>query len=538
MQSPSQPPVDDRGPPPEPDATRGHVLIVDDNPHDLQYIVRVLREHGYTPHAANDPRMALAFVAREVPDLVLVDMHMPGIDGHEVCRRLKEDPRTRDVPVIFVSAESRVMDRVRAFSQGAVDYITKPFQDDEALARIGTHLSLRRVTARLMEEKQRAEEASIAKSQFLANMSHELRTPLNAVLGYAQLLKMAGGLDARQQRGVEAIHESGEHLLRLINDVLDLARIEAGKMQLMPAPASLSTILRFVSHVIGVRAEQKGLGFESETAADLPPAVMVDEKRLSQVLLNLLGNAVKFTAQGKVVLRARVLGSEASGAARLRFEVEDTGPGIAGDDIETIFQPFEQAGPAHQRAAGVGLGLAISRRIVHLMGSDIRVESEPGVGSRFWFDLLLPLGQTEGPMPGQRAPVTGYEGPRKTVLVVDDVAANRDIAAHALTLAGFRTLSAVDGRDALEKLRDGDVDMVVLDMWMPVMDGVEALRRIRQSSRLSNLPVIAVSASSYESDHQHALRCGANAFLPKPLDFERLFEQVGQELGLTLLRGA
>jgi signal transduction histidine kinase len=464
--------------------------------------------------------------------MILLDMHMPGTDGFEVCRRLKSDSRTRDVPVIFVSAENRVMDRVRAFSEGAVDYICKPFQDDEALARIQTHLSLRRLQARLVVEKERAEQASLAKSQFLASMSHELRTPLNAVLGYAQILKMSEGLDARQLRGLDAIHEGGEHLLRLINDILDLARIEAGKLQLMPSPASLAGVLRFVSHVIQVRVDPQHVAFRCEKEGELPAAVMVDEKRLSQVLLNLLGNAVKFTARGSVTLTVLSL-PDSGGHARLRFTVEDTGSGIAPEDLETIFQPFEQVGPMKQRAGGAGLGLAISRRIVQMMGSDIRVHSEPGAGSRFWFDLRLPLARSGAAASSEGCRrISGYEGPRRTALVVDDVAANRDIVCSVLGMAGFAALEARDGLEALELLSAGSADLVVLDMHMPGLDGPQVLRAIRNDSRLSGLPVIAVSASNFPADLEQALAAGADAFLPKPLDFNRLFDLVAERLKL------
>jgi len=516
---------------------RGHVLIVDDDPGDLQYIVRILREQGYVPHAATDANVALEFLRRELADLVLLDMHLPGMDGYEVCRRLKADERTRDVPVIFVSAENRTLDRVRAFAEGAVDYITKPFQPDEALARIRTHLSLRRLAARLAEEKERAEQASVAKSEFLASMSHELRTPLNAILGYAQILKMTGNLDPRQQRGVQAIHEAGDHLMRLISDLLDLARIEAGKMELAPSATSLSTVVRFVSHVIGVRAELKGLLFECRIEDELPPAVLVDEKRLSQVLLNLLGNAVKFTREGKVTLHVQAL-PDSGGAARLRFAVEDTGSGIAAKDFPAIFRPFEQVGEAKSRAGGAGLGLAISRRIVQLMGSDIQLRSELGAGSRFWFDLRLQqVDAKAAPLKERFENIRGYDGPRKTVLVADDIAANRDITCRMLSLAGLRTVEACDGREALERLRNDEPDLVIMDMLMPQMDGFEATRRIRQTTRFAAVPIIAVSASSYPSDRDRALEAGADSFLPKPLDFDKLFEHVGERLHLHWTTG-
>ncbi len=510
---------------------RGHVLIVEDSPNDLQYIVTVLRQKGYVMHAATNAQVALAFVKNSLPDLILLDMHLPEVDGFQLCALLKADERTRDVPVIFVSAENRSIDRVRAFSVGAVDYITKPFQEEEALARIGTHISLRRLTERLTEEKERAEEANRAKSQFLANMSHELRTPLNAILGFSQILKMTGGLEARQLRGVDCIHDSGEHLLRLINDILDLARIEAGKMPLVPVATSLSTMMRFVSNLIAVRAEPKGLRFACESSADLPPAVLVDEKRLSQVLINLLGNSVKFTQHGAITLRLCAL-PETGDFARLRFEVEDTGSGIDAHCLHTIFQPFEQVGDERQRVGGAGLGLAISRRIVQSMGSDIHVDSELGRGSRFWFELLLPLAEKRVAARPQSnyQRVTSYDGPRKTVLVVDDIQANREIVVGALGLVGLRTIEASDGHEALMLLRTYEPDLVILDVNMPRLNGLEASRMIRQTPRFVSLPIIAMSSSSYDSDRQNALDAGADAFLPKPLDFDKLLDRLGHLL--------
>jgi len=222
----------------------------------------------------------------------------------------------------------------------------------------------------------------------MANVSHELRTPLNVILGYAQILRMSAGLDERQRRGIEAIHASGEYLLRLVSDVLDLARTEAGKTQLTPAAVHLHTLLHFVSHQMQLRAEQKGLTLACETESDLPAVVVVDEKRLTQVLLNLLGNAVKFTDQGRVTLRASAQPGDGL-MVQLRFEVSDTGPGIPAWAAERIFKPFEQAGPQCRRAEGTGLGLAISRSIVGLMGGELRVHSMMGLGSRFWFDLQV-----------------------------------------------------------------------------------------------------------------------------------------------------
>ncbi|WP_458232848.1 ATP-binding protein [Roseateles sp. P5_E8] len=247
-------------------------------------------------------------------------------------------------------------------------------------------------TLELSDAKERAEVANGAKSQFLARMSHELRTPLNAVMGYAQILKMDDGLTPKQRSGLDIIHSSGQHLLTLIVDILDLSRIEAGKAELRLGPVELATRMNAVADIVRVMAVDKQISLDLHLDPSLPAVVLADDKRLSQILLNLLGNAVKFTHVGGVTLRALALPSVETlpGHAMLRFEVEDTGVGIAEDQSERLFEPFEQAGNAEQRVGGTGLGLAISRQLVRMMGGEIQLESRFGEGSRFWFDISVP----------------------------------------------------------------------------------------------------------------------------------------------------
>jgi CheY-like chemotaxis protein len=378
--------------------------------------------------------------------------------------------------------------------------------------------------------------ASRAKSAFLATMSHELRTPLNAILGYAQILRRGADLNDRQASGLHTIQESGEHLLTLINDILDLARIEAGRLELLPGALNLLVFLRIVADIIRVRAEQKSVLFVCALAPDLPPAVLVDERRLRQVLLNLLGNAVKFTDHGQVTLRVR--SEEAgTGAARnfshLTFEVEDTGIGMTEQQKARLFQPFEQLAEVRRREGGAGLGLAISRQLVQLMGGEIQVMSEPGKGSRFWFSLQLPILDAEIAVPSAAPVVTGYEGMPKKVLVVDDVVANRAVLADALEALGFEIHEAENGRDGLTRAESLNPDLIVMDVMMPVMDGLEAIRRLRQMAALKDAPVIAVSATTSPEDRDRALAAGANAFLTKPIDLDGLLKEIGGLLGLT-----
>ena len=393
---------------------------------------------------------------------------------------------------------------------------------------------------KLRLEKEAAEAANQAKSEFLANMSHELRTPLNSILGFAQILQHQSA-DRAVRKRLGMIHQSGEHLLTLINDILDLSRIEAGKLALDPQPIHLPGFLETIAHIIREWAEAKDLLLVYEGDETLPTGVLVDETRLRQVLLNLLGNAVKFTDEGQVTLRAAVSrqpvaeSQEANGyrLVAIRFEVVDTGIGISFDQQETIFQPFEQVGEVSRRQEGTGLGLAISRELVQLMGGDIQVESTPGQGSRFWFEVTLPL--TAGAVPieeVQTEVISGYEGPKLTVLVVDDVELNRALLVDMLAPLGFETLEAADGQQALELAQTHPPDLILMDRRMPVLDGLAAVRLLRQIPELAETPVISISASVSERDRAEIMAAGYTAFLPKPVSWPDLAAQLEAHLPL------
>ena len=376
-----------------------------------------------------------------------------------------------------------------------------------------------------------AEAANRAKSAFLANMSHELRTPLNSILGYAQILLREQSLSERQVIGLNVIQRSGEHLLTLINDVLDLAKIEAGKMELYLVDIQLSRFVQTIAEIIGVKAEQKGLELVCDLAPDMPQWIRADERRLRQVLLNLLSNAVKFTSAGKVILRVRF-----THPATLCFEVQDTGIGIAIDQLESIFEPFEQVGDMRQRLAGTGLGLTISRQYVHLMGGEITVESQLGRGSTFRFVIEAQPVQVETTVVDEKT-VTGYAGPRKKILVVDDVAENRKVVTDFLLPLGFEVREAENGYEGLEMAQRLRPDLIVMDIAMPGLDGLEVTRRLRQLDTFQRLQILTISASVSASDSEQSLAAGANAFLPKPINADQLLEQTARLLQLEWIYG-
>jgi signal transduction histidine kinase/DNA-binding NarL/FixJ family response regulator len=382
-----------------------------------------------------------------------------------------------------------------------------------------------------------ADRANRAKSTFLANMSHELRTPLNAILGYTQLLKRSPDTTKWQADAYHTIQQSGEHLLMLIVDLLDLSKIEAEKLELQLSTVHMPAFLQGIANIIRVKANEKALEFECEFSPDLPSYIQADQKHLRQVLLNLLSNAIKFTDRGRVDLQVSVL-SQSQEEVRLRFGVRDTGSGIPRDYLETIFRPFEQLGDEESRSGGTGLGLSISRKLVRLMGGEIQVESTPGQGSFFSFNVAALVAHYEGSASRLGGKVIGYGGPRKRVLVVDDIDANRSVLADTLGLLGFEIEQAINGLEALKAAQSNPTDLVLMDVRMPVMDGLEAMRQMRQDPQLCRIPIIAVSAGVTKNEKDECLEAGAKAFLTKPIDEEYMLKQIGSVLGLTWIKDA
>ncbi|WP_243302398.1 ATP-binding protein [Geothrix oryzisoli] len=399
---------------------------------------------------------------------------------------------------------------------------------------VASDLSERKsLEADLRASEAKAQAANRAKSAFLSNMSHELRTPLNAILGYTQLLARRPGRSAEDHDQLGRILSAGEHLLALINDVLSLSKIESGGLELRTASFRTAVLLEGVLDMQRIRAEAKGLTLRLEADPALPAYLEGDAAKLRQVLVNLLGNAVKFTRDGRVTLRA----GYASGQAT--FAVEDTGPGISEDDQRQLFQAFFQAASQPLAAEGTGLGLHISRSLVHLMGGELRLDSRLGEGSRFSFTLPMAEGEPPMELEGERQ-VLGLEPGQRPVkmLVVDDRPENRDLLAQLLVSVGFTVHAAADGLEALELWERHRPDLVWMDLRMPRMSGFEALQVLRGRELEQNLAhtfVVAISASVIDLDRETLRKSGFDDFLGKPFREAQLFEVAGRLLGLRFL---
>jgi len=386
----------------------------------------------------------------------------------------------------------------------------------------------------LKHAKQTAEIANRAKSIFLANMSHELRTPLNGILGYAQILNNQGEtLTEDQRQSVVIIQQSGEYLLSLIDDILDLARVEAGKIELSPTIVVLKEFLQEIAHLFELRAEQKGILFSYQPLSELPVAIQIDGKRLRQVLINLLGNAFKFVQQGHITLKVTYAQEE------LHFHIEDSGCGIAPDDLEKIFTPFQQIGSEVYRKQGTGLGLSITKGLVEVMGGTLHVTSVLGQGSTFLMSFKLPEVSGMLLQPGCESPlckIIGYQGTRRRVLIIDDNLVNRSFLIKMLGSLGFTVLEAEDGQEGLNEVNESEsspFDLILVDLVMPGLNGFSVIEQLKTNPHCQNAVVIAVSASAFDLDRQQSLQLGCNAFIAKPIKYNAFLECLQVHLNLT-----
>ena len=372
---------------------KAKVLLVDDQPNNLKVLRQALEPVGYNILAAADGLRALDLAQRAQPDLILLDVTMPGMDGFETCRRLKEIETTATIPVLFITARTETEDVVQGFEAGGADYIAKPFRSEEVLARVAVHVCLQQLTTQVQAQNRELQaanrevrEADRRKSEYLARMSHDLRTPMNAIIGYTRILlrRFRGALGEREYRNLENIRHCADHLLALLSDIIDLAKIEAGRMDLHPAEVDLSRLVQGCLASVGSLVKP-GVELCSEGVSGA--SLHTDEDRLRRVLMNLLSNAVKYTEAGHITVALATVDRD------LELSVKDTGAGIPAADLPYIFDEFRQVeGRAGIQPEGSGLGLAIARKSVALLGGTIGVESSQGVGTRF--SVRLPQNHT------------------------------------------------------------------------------------------------------------------------------------------------
>ena len=656
--------------------SRPTVLVVDDQPINIRILYQAL-SFSYQVLMATSGEQALQICRSQRPDLVLLDVVMPVINGHEVCRQLKAEPLTRDIPVIFVTAQNDARHESLGLELGAVDFITKPVVAAVVRARVSTHLGLARskallaatleagaegmlavgqggvvlqmnpafvqmwnlpselldradhagilafmrgqllvpdcespqwavlpqegtreegfdtltllgdrhferravpfqvnaglgghvfsfhdVTERVRSQREltlvnqtlesrveartrdlalavtQADAANRAKSDFLSNMSHEIRTPINGVLGMAHLALQANP-DARQRDYLTKIRFAGQNLLAIVNDILDISKVEAGMLDLEETDFSLSAVLTGVVDQSAPAAAAKGLKLVLQIDAVLSRTLRGDPLRIGQVLLNFICNAIKFSSAGDVRISARGLDFDGTGC-QLRFEVQDHGIGITPAQIARLFKPFQQADSSTTRKfGGTGLGLAICKRLALLMGGDVGVESRPGEGSSFWFTTRLQWGhsgQAGNPQVEHAARPDTLAGAR--ILLVEDNLVNQEVAGGILQAAGAMVTTAVNGREGVDLLLGQPFDCVLMDVQMPTMDGLEATRLIRADPRLATTPVLAMTANASGADRARCIEAGMDDFMSKPVDPQALVATVarwlpGRRLGLA-----
>lgn len=664
------------------DLYAAEIMVVDDNPTNLKLLTEILSSEGYKVRPANGGELALLSVAFKTPDLILLDIKMTGMDGYEVCRRLKVEEKSCEIPVIFISALDDVEDKVKGFNLGAIDYISKPFQANEVLVRVKNHLQLKQMQIQLKktnailmaeiaerklieeslfkekerfkitllsvgdgvistdnkgkieivnevaqallgwsqeeargkdfgevvhiisaitrekcedpvqkvietgkiiglanhtvliakdgterhiadsaapikdengnitgvvlvfrdvtEEMEKQEEiikskeeaavanaANIAKSQFLANMSHEIRTPMNGFLGMIQIIEMTE-LTKKQREYMEIVRTSSDALLKIINDILDYTKIEVGKMKLEKIVFHLRKVINDVASLFKLSAVGKGVILEVSIGSDVPENFIGDPFRLRQIISNLIGNAVKFTNEGRIDVFIRMAEVRNSAEVKLEFVVKDTGVGIPDDKRNILFKSFSQADDSNTRKySGTGLGLAISKSLVELMEGEIWVESREGKGSSFYFTCMLEMVDMEKDAVelGTQAQGEGQKKNELRILLAEDDVVSQMVLEDLSGRKAWQIILSNNGQEAVQAYQKQKFDVIIMDCQMPVLDGYQATRAIRQLENLRGTytPIIAMTAYALTGDREKCIEVGMDDYLTKPINAREFY---------------
>jgi len=481
---------------------------------------------------ASTAKEALRLIQDSRVDLVLLDLGLPDMNGFEFLEKLKSAPETRSIPIIILTAVNGTQDKVRGFQLGATDYLTKPFEASELRARVCASLrakrtadELARTNRDLKEAHDAAQHTARAKAEFLANMSHEIRTPMNGIIAMTGLLRETS-LTSEQRSFVDTIYSSGESLLTIINDILDFSKIESGRLEFEAHSLNLRSCIEEALDLLAAKATEKKLDLAYQFEDGVPASVMGDVTRIRQVLVNLIGNAVKFTDEGEVVVHVKINTAPSQGvtanAWQLQFSVRDTGIGIPPDRLSKLFKPFVQAEASTARHfGGTGLGLSISKRLVELMGGNMWVESVPGMGSTFRFTLPF-QSPSDTQFLSRETPPPCLAGLK--LLIVDDNPTNCRILALQTGKWGLTTRTTFNALQALEWLRAGETfDLAILDMQMPGMDGLMLANEIKKLPNCNTMPMLLLTSMGVR-DNKDQIQATVAACLTKPVKPAQLQE--------------
>ncbi len=506
------------------------ILVVDDNEVSLRLLTTILHGAGYTVITGSNSEEALEQINTQSPDIILLDVMMPGMNGFSLCRKLKENKQTSDIPLIFLTSLSQKEDIIEGFNAGGNDYIVKPFNRQELLARVRNHL---RLYDTLQENKRLirlSEDASRSKTEFLASMSHEIRTPLNSIIGMAEVL-VETPLTDEQQDYVRIFRSAGESLLEIINDILDLSKIEAGQTALETIDFHLPSLLDSVVSILSVRAAEQNTTISVQLHSDIPHGLSGDPTRLRQILINLVGNGVKFTENGTVKISARI-----DAENKLLFSVKDNGIGVAQEKQELIFESFTQADSLTTRKyGGTGLGLTICKKLTKMMGGRIWLESSPGEGSTFFFTCTFRAAVSDPlPTPEKPTPATSCEILKPAhILLVDDNEDNRNLISLYLRNTPFTLKTAQNGKEAVRIFKRSWFDIVIMDIEMPLMDGYETTKQLRQwelEQKDEETPIIALTAHAFVRFKKKCMAAGCSDYLTKPIRRDTLLHTITTHL--------